>query len=188
MAIRTVAMIGAGTQSRAIALLALRAGYRVVLEDFSISTLEEAEASIRAGLSKQAAVAAISRKQQNHTPARTNADSSRDAISNLSVCTGIEDAIRNADLIIETAADEMETKIELFTIFDRFAKPNAIFATTSRIHPIAEMAAITSCPERCIAFRFDTTIPSDRLTVAAGPNSSPGTIRQCVDFTDSVYC
>ena len=179
-------MIGAGTQGRAIALFVLRAGYQVVLEDFSISTLEEAEASIRDALSKQAAVAAISHRQQNHTPARTNADSSRDTISNLSVCIGVEDAIRSADLIIETAADEMETKIELFTIFDKFAKPNAIFATTSRIHPIAEMAAVTSCPERCIAFRFDTTNPSYRLIVAAGPNSCPGTIRQCLDFADSV--
>ena len=186
MAIRTVAMIGAGRQGRAIALLALRAGYRVVLEDFSISTLEEAEAFIRDLISRQSAIAASSRMRPDQAAIRTNADSSEEAISNLSVCIGAEHATRDADLIVETAADEMETKLELFTLFDKFAKPNAIFATTSRIHSIVELAAITSCPERCIAFRFDTINSSNRLTVAAGANSSLDTIRQCLDFADSV--
>ena len=95
MAIRTIAMIGTGTQGRAIALLVLRVGYRVILEDFSISTLKEGEASIRDALSKQFANVAISNEQSDHTLDWTNADSSRDAISNLSIRTSVQDAIRN---------------------------------------------------------------------------------------------
>src|SRR5204863_7189169 len=108
MAIRTIAMIGTGTQGRAIALLVLRVGYRVILEDFSISTLKEGEASIRDALSKQFANVAISNEQSDHTLDWTNADSSRDAISNLSIRTSVQDAIRDAHLIIETAAAELE--------------------------------------------------------------------------------
>jgi 3-hydroxybutyryl-CoA dehydrogenase len=152
MPILTIAVIGAGIQGRVIAQNALRAGYRVVLEDFSIRTLEQAEASIRG------------------TP------------SKLSTCIGVEEAIREADLIIETAADEMETKVELFTLFDRFARPNAIFATTSAIHPIADVAEVTSCPGRCVTLRFTPAENPSAVTVVAGPQTSPQTIGSCVEF------
>jgi 3-hydroxybutyryl-CoA dehydrogenase len=152
MTILTIAVIGAGSQGRAIAQNALRAGYQVVLEDFSIRTLEQAEASIRGAPSK------------------------------LSTCTGVEEAIRDADLIIETAADEIETKVELFTIFDRFARPNAIFATTSATHPIADIAEVTSCPGRCVTLRFTPAEDPSGLTVVAGPQTSPQTIDSCLEF------
>src|SRR5438477_3402032 len=182
MAIRTIAMIGTGTQGRAIALLVLRVGYRVILEDFSISTLKEGEASIRDALSKQFANVAISNEQSDHTLDWTNADSSRDAISNLSIRTGVQDAIRDAHLIIETAADELETKLELFTIFDKFARPNAIFATTSVAHPVAEFADVTSCPERCITLQFLPAENPRHLAIIPGPQTSPETIRACTEF------
>ena len=57
----------------------------------------------------------------------------------LSLAHTVEDAIRDADLIIETLPDEMEMQIELFTILDKFAKPNAIFASTGLLS-IAELA------------------------------------------------
>ena len=100
--------------------------------------------------------------------------------SNLSTSLQIEDAIREADLIIETAADEMETKLELFTIFDKFAKPNAIFATTSRIHSVTEIAEITSCPGRCITIWPDPPSAPTTLTVAPGKRTSQETVSICV--------
>src|ERR1700746_3078561 len=79
MPIQTIAIIGAGVPGRAIAQIALCVGCRVVLEDFSIRTLEEAKAAIRETLGE-------------------NSDKSAqpDQPQNLTVCVGIEDAIRDA--------------------------------------------------------------------------------------------
>ena len=159
MSIHAIAIIGAGTQGRLIAQILLRGGYRVVLEDFSIRTLEEAEASIRHIFAKH------------------------EVSEHFSTCIGVEDAIRDANLIIETAADELETKLELFTIFDKFARPDAIFASTSVAHPIAEIADITACPERCVTLRFAPIIDNPTsLIVIAGPQTSTDTFERCADF------
>jgi 3-hydroxybutyryl-CoA dehydrogenase len=66
----------------------------------------------------------------------------------------IEEAVREADLIVEAVTEEMEMKIEMFTIFDKFAKPDAIFASSSPSLSIAELAAVTFCQDRCIGLRF----------------------------------
>ena len=126
--IQTIAVIGAGDDGRQMACAAVRAGYRTILEDVSDTRLEQAVAWI------------------------ANVDA--EASSRLVLSRTLEEAVREADLIIEAVAEEMEMKIEMFTIFDKFAKPDAIFASTSRLVPIAELAAVTFCPERCIGIRF----------------------------------
>src|ERR1700730_16896989 len=129
--IQTIAVIGAGGHGREITLAALLAGYRTILEDVSESRLERAAAWLANG----ANVGAEARSRR--VRARK-----------------IEEAVREADLIIEAVAEEMEMKIEMFTIFDKFAKPDAIFASSSPAISIAELAAVTFCPERCIGMRF----------------------------------
>lgn len=126
--IQTIAVIGAGEDGRQIASAALSAGYRTILEDVSDARLNQAVAWI----------------------AKVDAE----AASRLVLARTVEEAVREADFIIEAVAEEMEMKIEMFTIFDKFAKPGAIFASTSRVVPIAELAAVTFCPERCIGIRF----------------------------------
>jgi 3-hydroxybutyryl-CoA dehydrogenase len=167
VAIETIAVIGAGHEGQAIALLALRAGYKVLLEDFSVTTIETAEAAI------QQSLAADSGSSPEGAASRP------DRLANLSTSNRVEDAIRDADLIIETAADEMETKLELFTLFDRFARPNAILATTSKLHPISEIAEITACPDRCVALHFQRPPAPIRKDLIPGARTSPETIATC---------
>ena len=110
----TIAVIGAGDLGREIAALALFAGYRTILEDVSESRLEGAAAALlRLG---------------------------DEVCSQLITANTVEDAVRDAHLIIEAVAEEMEMKIELFTIFDKFAKPGAIFASSSPSLSIEEKA------------------------------------------------
>jgi 3-hydroxyacyl-CoA dehydrogenase len=68
----------------------------------------------------------------------------------------------------------MEMKIEMFTIFDKFAKPDAIFANSSPSLSIAELAAVTFCPERCIGLRF---VPSRNVAQPVAQGGVPGALR-----------
>jgi 3-hydroxybutyryl-CoA dehydrogenase len=74
----------------------------------------------------------------------------------------------------------MEMKIELFTIFDKFAKPGAIFASSTTSLSITELAAVTFCPERCIGMRFigDAQLV-ERLELVKGRETSEETIAAC---------
>jgi 3-hydroxybutyryl-CoA dehydrogenase len=74
----------------------------------------------------------------------------------------------------------MEVKIELFTIFDKFAKPGAIFASTATSLSITEMAAVTFCPERCIGMHFMADAQNaGRLELVKGLETSEETIAAC---------
>jgi 3-hydroxybutyryl-CoA dehydrogenase len=169
MEIKNIAIVGASSLGRRIAYTALLAGYRTVLEDISLSVLEDGIASVLHALGEAVGRGTI--------PA-----SVRDAaVANLSASISAEDASREADLIIEAVADEMEMKIELFTIFDKFAKPGAIFASTTASLSISEMAAVTFCPERCIGMRFFVANAKNIscLELVKGNETSEETVAAC---------
>ncbi len=165
--IETIAVIGAGPRGRAIAHATLLAGYKTILEDVSRQNLHDAAAWIKSALDQE--------------PNDDNSERHQHAVvNNLSMVTTVEEALREADLVIEAAAEEMEVKIELFTIFDKFAKPGAILASSSPSLPIAEMASVTFYPERCIGMLFsgtDSHISMSELVPTA--KTSKETVSSC---------
>jgi 3-hydroxyacyl-CoA dehydrogenase len=155
--IHTIAVIGAGDRGREMACAALLADYRTVLEDVSASRLERAAKWIENG-----------------------ANVGGEARSRLMLSTKIEEAVREADLIVEAVAEEMEMKTEMFTIFDKFAKPNVVLASASPSLSIAELAAVTFCPERCIGMRFLASAGRDgALELVCTPQTSEETVARC---------
>jgi 3-hydroxybutyryl-CoA dehydrogenase len=168
MDVKTVAVIGAGTMGRGIAYAAALGGYRTVLEDVSPEMLVKATAWIR-----QAFDEGVSRGKV--------APETRDrSLAMISTAGKIEDAIRDAELIIEAVPEEMEMKIELFTIFDKFAKPNAILASTTPWLSVAEMAAVTFCRDRCIGMKVVHEGPEmNRVELVVTSDTSKPTIEAC---------
>ena len=132
--VKTIAVIGAGPAGRSIAFASILAGYPIVLEDVSRQSVERA-------------VEWIQQQLRGHAAAE-------ESLSLLTTATRIEDAIRDADLIIEAVPDELEMKLELFTIFDKFAKPGAIFASTTASLSVGDITDVTIFRERCIGMRF----------------------------------
>jgi 3-hydroxybutyryl-CoA dehydrogenase len=168
MGIRTIAIVGANDTGRSVAYTAALAGYRTILEDISALALEQGIAWIALKLDEELALGKI------NTTARDT------VLANLVTANSAEDASREADLIIEAVPDEMEMKIELFTIFDKFAKPGAIFASTTASLSIADLAAVTFCPERCIGMRFSTDARGGEcLVLVKGRETSEETIAAC---------
>jgi 3-hydroxybutyryl-CoA dehydrogenase len=92
----------------------------------------------------------------------------------------VEDAIRDAELIIEAVPEELEMKLELFTIFDKFAKPDAIFISTAETLSILDISDVTIRRDRCMGMHF-TRAESTEGTLELVPTSltSPETLRIC---------
>ena len=168
MKILTIAIVGASDTGRSVAYSAALAGYHTFLEDISPAALELGIDWISQRLSEAFALGKI------------DATARDAALANLGTASSAEDASREADLIIEAVTDEMEMKIELFTIFDKFAKPGAIFASTTNSLSITELAAVTFCPERCIGMRFFSDAEhAGRLELVRGRETSEETTAVC---------
>jgi len=168
MDIETIAIVGATDIGRRFAYASVLAGFRTILEDISPSALEQGIAWIKQVLGQE-----VSR-------GKIDAGARAAALANLTTANSPEDASREADLIIEAVTDEMEMKIELFTIFDKFAKPRSVFASTTASLSITELAEVTFCPERCIGMHFSTdTARPECLELVKGRETSAETTALC---------
>ncbi len=77
----------------------------------------------------------------------------------------IEDAVRNADLVIDCVPDELESKLEILLLLDRMAPPRTVFATPTTRHSIADLASCTYRPTKCVA------IVAEANTLAENPEA-----------------
>ena len=168
MGVRTIAVIGAGAQGREIACASVLGGYQTVLEDISPRVLEDAIAWIRQSLKEGAA------------RGKFEAQVSNQVLSLLSTASDVKDAIRDAELIIETVPEELEMKLELFTIFDKFAKTGAIFASTASSVSITDFTDIVVSRERCIGMHFSPAVSKRALIeLFRTPYTSEDTVAIC---------
>jgi 3-hydroxybutyryl-CoA dehydrogenase len=169
MHVQTIGVIGANTLGREIALAALLGGYRVVLEDVSREMLEEGIVHIKQSLDNSVARCELEPRERESVLAR------------FSSASRVDEVCRVADMLIETVHDEMEVKLEIFTIFDKFAKPGAILASNTSLS-ITEIASITFCTERCIGMRFAGRAPKlTRVELVLGVDTSDTTNAACAD-------
>src|ERR1700688_2233415 len=168
--IKTIAVIGAGTMGRGIAYAAAFGGYTTVLEDISPQMLEESTRWITKSF------------DEGVTRGKVDATIRDRASSLISTASSVQDAIRDAELIIEAAPEEMEMKMELFTIFDKFAKPHAIFASNTSSLSISDMSDLTVSRERCIGMHFFNPVPKMKLIeMVKTPFTSQNTIDVCTE-------
>ncbi len=170
MEIKAIAIIGAGTMGRGIAYCSALAGYQTILEDVSESTREQGLEYIRGAFDEGIARGKATEEQKQQSLARITTSSS------------VQDACRQADLVIEAVPEEMEIKLEIFTILDKFGKPGAIFASNTSSLSITEMAAITFRAENCIGMHFFNPVQKMKLLeIVRGLQTSEATVTACAE-------
>lgn len=170
MEIKTVAIVGAGTMGRGIAYGSALAGYHTILEDVSDSMLEQGLEYIRRALDEGISRGKVTEEQKTKS------------LACMATARSVQDACREADLIIEAVPEEMELKLEIFTVLDKFAKPGAIFASNTSSLSITEMAAITFRPENCIGMHFFNPVQKMKLLeIVRGLETSESALSACVE-------
>jgi 3-hydroxybutyryl-CoA dehydrogenase len=140
--VRTVAVIGAGIMGRGIAHAAALGGYRTILEDLLPTALRKAETEFRAHLDKAVELGKVN---------SADADA---AFSRLEYAGSIDEAARQADLVIEAVPQEMESKMEIFIMLDKFCRPGTILASNASSLSITEIASVTYRAQKCVGMRF----------------------------------
>ncbi|MGA3087664.1 MAG: 3-hydroxyacyl-CoA dehydrogenase NAD-binding domain-containing protein [Terriglobales bacterium] len=140
--VRTIAVIGAGAMGRSIAQVAALGGYRTVLEDLFPHSLRRAGAEIRAYLEQSAQLGEISAREAEVI------------FSRLEYAGSVDEAGREADLVIEAVPDELESKLEIFIMLDKFCRPGTILAANTSALSISQIATATYRARKCIGMRF----------------------------------
>ena len=135
-----LAVIGAGAAGRQFALACAAAGLMVTLEDVMPSNLRRAEAEFQS-LGRDVRLAMT-----------------------------VEDAVEDADLAVDFVPDELESKLEIFSLLDRMAPPRTILLTPSECLSITDLASCTYRADRCIMVRGLTGSP--RLLTARATSAS----------------
>jgi 3-hydroxybutyryl-CoA dehydrogenase len=168
MQVNTIGVIGAGTMGRGIAYAAALGGYRTILEDVMPETLANGTAWIKRAL------------EEGVTRGKVMPEESTAALARIETVSTVEEACRESDFLIEAVPEEMELKLELYTLFDKFARPNAVLASNTSSLPIAEMAEMTYRPELCVGMHFFNPVPKMRLIeIVRAPKTSDETISTC---------
>jgi 3-hydroxybutyryl-CoA dehydrogenase len=149
--IKIVAVIGAGTMGRGIAQVAAMGGYRTVLEDLLPNALRRAENEIRANL------------DQGVELGKLTSNDAQAALQRLEYATSVEQAAREADMVIEAVPEEMESKIEIFTLLDKICRPSTILASNTSSLSITEISSVTYRAKKCLGMHFFNPVHKMKL-------------------------
>ncbi|MGA2990340.1 MAG: 3-hydroxyacyl-CoA dehydrogenase NAD-binding domain-containing protein [Candidatus Korobacteraceae bacterium] len=168
--IRTAAVIGAGVMGRGIAHAAAMAGYRTVLEDILPASLRKADDEIRASLEKGMASGSLSRQQADAVLAR------------IEYASSVEEAARQAELVIEAVPEEMESKIEIFTMLDKICRPDSFLVSNTSSLSVTEIASVTYRARRIVGMHFVHPVQQMKLLeVVRGLETDDETVAAAVE-------
>ena len=145
-----ICVVGTGTMGKGIAKTFAQAGHDVLLKGRSEASLAKAHKAIDKSLSKMVEKGKMEAAQKEAI------------IAKIKDTMAYEDC-KDADLVIEVVAEDMNTKSEIFKTLDAVCKPEAVLATNTSSLSITEIAATTNRPEKVIGMHFFNPVPMMKL-------------------------
>ena len=142
MAIKNITVLGSGVMGHGIAQVSATAGYNVVLRDIEQEFLDKAMEKIRWSLDKLVSKEKISK------------DEGDSIYSRIKPIVDLNEAVKDAELVIEVVPEIMDLKKKVYAELDKAAAPEVVFASNTSTLPITEIANTTSRPEKVIGIHF----------------------------------
>ncbi|WP_072351604.1 3-hydroxybutyryl-CoA dehydrogenase [Flavobacteriaceae bacterium A100] len=148
---KNVAVIGAGTMGNGIAHTFAQSGFNVQLIDISEASLKRGMDTIAKNLDRMVAREKISEADKAET------------LENITTFTSITDGVKNVDLVVEAATENVELKLNIFKQLDEACQAETILASNTSSISITQIAAVTKRPEKVIGMHFMNPVPIMKL-------------------------
>ena len=145
-AIKTVAVLGAGTMGNGVAHVFARAGYSVILRDVEQRFLDRGLEMISKNLDREL-------KKQKITAAEKAA-----TLARLKPTTDMS-ALAAADFAVEAVPEQLELKVRVLKEADAILQPGVILASNTSSISITKLAAETTRAEKFIGMHFFNPVP-----------------------------
>ena len=142
MTVKNITVLGSGVMGHGIAQVSATAGYNVVLRDIKQEFLDKAMEKIKWSLDKLVSKEKISKEEGDSI------------FSRITPIVDLNEAVKNAELVIEVVPEIMDLKKSVYAELDKAAGPEVIFASNTSTLPITEIANTTSRPEKFIGIHF----------------------------------
>lgn len=171
---KKIGVLGTGTMGAGIIQVLAQNGYEVVLRARRQTSVDKGLATVEKNLSKMVAKEKITE------------DAKAEILSRVQGSTDIS-IVKDADLIIEAATEDMEAKKALFAELDKLVKPEAIIATNTSSLSITEIAAATERPDKVIGMHFFNPVPAMKLVeIIQGLTTSDETKTTIIELAEKL--
>ncbi len=151
MSMKNITVIGSGTMGNGIAHAFAQHGFVVKMADINPAALAKGLATIEKNLDRQLSKGVIAEQVKT------------DTLNNISTYTDIEEAVKNADLVVEAATENIELKLNIFKQLDEYCDPATILATNTSSISITKIASVTNRPGKVIGMHFMNPVPVMKL-------------------------
>ncbi|MDY6765235.1 MAG: 3-hydroxyacyl-CoA dehydrogenase NAD-binding domain-containing protein [Halobacteria archaeon] len=172
--IQNVAVLGAGSMGHGITEVVAIAGYDVSMRDIDQDLLDEGYGNIEWSLNK------LDEKDRLD-------EEPEEILGRISTTTSLEEAVEDADLVIEAVPEKMELKKEIFGDLDDLTPKSTILATNTSSLSITEIGSATNRPEKVVGMHFfNPPVKMDLVEVVYGDKTSDETAETAYDFVESL--
>lgn len=151
MSIKNVCVIGAGTMGNGIAHVFAQHGFSVTIIDVQQQQLDKALSTITKNLDRQVSKGSLTEAEKEST------------LKNINTQTDLVAAVKNADLVVEAATENLDLKLKIFKQLDEAAPPACILASNTSSISITKIAAATNRPQQVIGMHFMNPVPVMKL-------------------------
>jgi 3-hydroxybutyryl-CoA dehydrogenase len=169
---KNIAVIGSGTMGNGIAHVFAQYGYSVSLIDISEDALKKAVATIEKNLGRQVEKGILTEEGKKKT------------LANLTTTTFLKEGVKEADLVVEAATENLDLKLKIFKEVDESTKPGTILASNTSSISITKIASVTKSPDLVIGMHFMNPVPVMKLVeVIRGYRTSDAVTNQIMDLS-----
>jgi len=154
--IKSLAVVGGGQMGSGIAQVAAMAGQQVSVADVSSDRLEASRTTITTGLAR------LAKRKHKEDPAAASAWV-EEVASRVRWVGTAEEAVADADLVVEAVLEDLQVKRELFARIDAAAPPSAILASNTSSLAIGDIASATTRPDKFVGLHFFNPVPVMKL-------------------------
>ena len=148
---KNIAVIGSGTMGNGIAHVFAQFGYHVSLIDISQDALQRALGTISKNMERQVAKGTLSEEEKSTS------------LHRITTFTSLADGVKEADLVVEAATENITIKLDLFRQLDGLCKEDAILASNTSSISITKIGAVTKRPDKVIGMHFMNPVPVMKL-------------------------
>lgn len=169
---KNISVIGAGTMGNGIAQVFASHQFDVTLIDISPEALQRGLANIEKSLDRLITKGTLTAEQKNET------------LKRLSTNTSIEEGVKQADLVVEAATENIDLKLDIFKKIDLASPAHCLLATNTSSISITKIAAVTNRPQNVIGMHFMNPVPIMKLVeVISGYSTSKETLQKIIDLS-----